>query len=144
MKKFLAVTLALILVLSLCGCNLLSLVKQLSSSDLTFVNKLDEEVHNIYISSVNESEWGEPVNDGHVRSGGTTRIDFSRFEDTSTTLYDFGLICEDDCNYDVYEIPLARGDKLTLSGDYYQATLTVEHADKTTDTYEVYTYYNDD
>lgn len=112
-----------------------------STNNLTFISQLDAEIYKIYISPTDEDEWGDPVYSEIVYMGDSIQIPFSSFEDSSAALYDFGLICGDRSNYDVYEIPIARGDTLILTGDYDDATLIIQHADGSTNDYEVSTYY---
>ena len=112
-----------------------------STADLSFTNSIDTSVHNLYISDSTADDWGDPVTFARVDSGHTIRINFDRIgEDAGPGNYDIGAINEDRWNFDVYDVPLAVGDQIELSGGVDGATYTVTHADGTADTYEAEVY----
>ena len=130
--------LLLTLVLALC---LMTACGEGSTSELSFENKLSTTIDNIYISDVNSDSWGDPVNLAKVNSGHSIQFDFSKFNGQPGT-YDIGAIDENAMNYDIYEVPLAIGDQISVSGNSSSATYTMTHADGTSDQYDAYIYEN--
>ena len=134
MKKRIALLLAAVLLLALCACS------SKPSEDVVFQNDLPTVVHSLYISPVTEEEWADPVNYARLSPGSSIHIDFERFAGDGAE-YDIGVVDENNMNYDVYNVPLAIGDKLALSADGETAILTVTSADgSSTETYEGYVY----
>ena len=134
MKRLASILAALCLLLGLAACA--------GGDSVAFKNKLGTVIHSVYISPVEDEDWTDPLNYARLRVGSTIQIDFDRFRGTGT-LYDFGAVDENGLNYDVYDIPLAAGDSLTLSGDRNGATLTVVSKDGAEKTYEAYIYENE-
>ena len=133
MKKLSALLLALALLFTLCACS------SKPAEDVAFTNNLSAVIHSLYISSSTEDEWSDPLNYAKLSVGSTIHIDFEKFAGEGVN-YDIGAVDENNMNYDVYDVPLAIGDKLALSADGDTAILTITSADGTVTTYEGYAY----
>lgn len=122
---------------------LLSACGETKEPDLRFTNNLDTEIHNVYLSPAEAEDWNDPVSVDKLGSGHTMSIDFSKAgEGAGPGLYDFGVIDENAMNYDLYEVTLAVGDKIEISGNADGATYTVTHADGTQETFDAWIYAN--
>lgn len=133
MKKTIAILLAVLLMVGLCACG------ESNAEDIAFKNDLDSELHGVHITDSSESEWGDPLNYAKLSAGSTIYIDFAKFAGESG-LYDIGLIDGNSVNYDVYEVTLNIGDKVTISGNADGATLIVKSADGSEKSYDVIIY----
>ena len=131
MKKVLALLTAALLLLALCACEL--------SESVSFKNELSTVIHSVYISPVEDENWTDPLNYAKLSVGSSIFIDTDRFVG-SGTLYDVGVVDENNMNYDVYDVPLSAGDTLTLKGNANGATLTVKTQDGGETTYTAYIY----
>lgn len=142
MKKLFSLLLTLSLILVLAGCS------SEKKPGITFVNGLDQTWDNLYISIETDEEWGDSVISAVVNPGGKVRVDMDKFtENNAEGVYDIGVICHNNMNYDVYGVTLADGYevKFTSTGNTEDDTLTVSVTDtegKVT-TYQGYIYANE-
>ncbi len=134
-KRIAGILLAVLLLAALTAC------ESKPSNDVTFKNSLSSAIHSVYISPSTDEDWTDPLNYAVLSKGSSITIDFSKFAGNSP-IYDIGVVDENAMNYDVYEIPLAIGDTLILSGDANGATLTVRGTDGKEASYEAYIYEN--
>lgn len=135
MKKLTVLLLTLALLATLCACG--------NRESVVFQNDLSTDIHGIYISPVSEEEWSDPLNYAVLKAGASITIDFQKFAG-ETPYYDVGTVDKNGMNYDVYDVPLAIGDKLALSAEGETVTLTVTGADGTVKSYDGYAYNADD
>ena len=139
MKRIFAVVLVvLVICLALVSCG------KAKQTDLSFTNKLSTVAHSVYISHESESEWGDPINNARVSSGSTIYFDFDKLGNYGPGMYDVAVVDENNINYDVYEVTLAKGDNITFSASGETAIVTVTGADGATATYEGISYSGDD
>ncbi len=116
--------------------------------ELHFKNQTGATLDNVYFSAVEKDSWGDPVTKDRLSDGSTIGFDFERLGGVPG-VYDVGAIAGDGLCYDVYDVPLAVGDtlilgpKTTIDG-IESTTLTVTHADGTSDTYLGYCYFESD
>ena len=138
MKRFLCILISALLFAGLIACG------DTTPPDLTFTNGLSTVVHNVYVSPAEQEDWNDPVSISKISSGSTIEFDFSKIEEgAGPGIYDLGAIDENAMNYDAYEVPLAVGDKIDLSGSSDSAVYTITHADGATDSYDAYIYPNE-
>lgn len=134
-KRILAFLLTALLALSLLGCG---------EVDLKFKNETGTTLDNVYLSAVSQDAWGDPVSHARISNGNSIVFDFKDFGG-EPGIYDFGAINSDGRSFDVYDVPLAVGDELTLgpeiAGDPATTTLTVKHRDGSVDTYTGYCFF---
>ena len=127
MKKLIALLLAVLIFASLCACG--------SGESITFKSEHICDVHGVYISSVTEEEWGDPMNYSIIKKGSSININFKKFAGEGAE-YDIGILDDTDMLYEFYEVPLAVGDTLSFSGVGMFGTLTVTGADGSVQTYK--------
>ena len=130
-KRLIPILLVLSLLLALTACG--------TPSELSFTNKLDTEIHNVYINSSDEMEWADSISSSKISSGSTIHFDFEKIGD-GPGVYDIGVIDENAMNYDAYEVPLAVGDNISVLGTADEASVIITHEDGTTTTYDAYIY----
>ena len=140
MKKAILILLAALLLAALCACS----GGEKKPPELSFKNSRNATVDNIYISPVEEEEWSTPVNLAKVESGHTIQFDFDKVgENAGPGRYDVGAIDENAMNYDVYDVELAVGDQIELSGTADKAEFIITHADGTKISVEAWVYPNE-
>ena len=135
MRRLGCMLLALLLILSLTACG--------KESELSFTNSLSTTIENVYINSIDQDTWGDAITYAKISSGNTIHFDFEKIGD-GPGIYDIGVIDSNAMNYDTYDVELAIGDNIALSGTSSAAVCTVTHADGTTDTYEAIVYENEE
>ncbi|MBQ7059166.1 MAG: hypothetical protein IJM83_07715 [Firmicutes bacterium] len=110
MKKLFCVLLSLMMILVLSGCN------SEPVPSIKFTNNLDQTWDNMYISLSTSDDWGESVLLTQVDPGHTVTISMSKFsEESAPGVFDIGVICHNNMNYDAYEVYLADGYELEMS-----------------------------
>ena len=122
MKKLFCLILSLVLMLSLCGCS------SEPVPGVTFKNNLDQTWDNLYISVETDEEWGDSVLENVLDPGKSVKIKMSSFSpDNAPGVFDIGVICHNNMNYDVYGVYLADGYEIEMSstGNTESDTLTL-------------------
>ncbi len=139
MKRVLSLIVSVLLLAALlAGCGS-------SSSDLSVKNSLDSVIHNVYVSPSDTDTWGDPVSFAKLSRGSTIQVDFSSIgKDAGPGIYDIGVIDENAMNFDVYEVELAAGDAIEITGNADGAVYTITHADGSADRYDAFIYSNDE
>ena len=142
MKKLLCVLLSLMMILVLSGCN------SEPVPSVKFTNNLDQTWDNMYISAPTQEDWGETVLLAQVDPGHTVTISMSKFSaDNAPGLFDIGVICHNNMNYDVYEVYLADGYEVEISStgneDGDTVIMKVKDTEGKIKTYEGYVYPNE-
>ena len=138
MKKVILLLLAALLLAALCACG------ESKPADLSFKNSLNATVDNLYLSPVTEEEWSDPANLARVESGRTIQFDFDKAgKDAGPGRYDIGVIDENAMNYDVYDVELAVGDQIELSGTADKAEFIITHANGAQERCEAWIYPNE-
>ena len=142
MKKLLCVLMSLLMVLALAGCNSepVPIVK--------FTNNLDQTWDNMYITLSTDEEWGESVLLAATEPGHTVTISMSKFSaESAPGVFDIGVICHNNMNYDVYEVYLADGYEVEISSsgnaDGDTVYMKVKDTEGKIKTYEGYVYPNE-
>ena len=133
MKRLICLVLACVMALALGACG--------TPSELSFTNNLDSVIHNVYINPSDVSDWADPITYTKLSKGSTIHFDFEKIGE-GPGIYDIGAIDENAMNYDAYEVPLAVGDSIAVSGTRDGASMVITHEDGTVDTYDVYIYAN--
>lgn len=127
MKKYFALILALLLLASLCACG--------SGESITFKNDNLIAVQGVYISSINQEEWGDPMNYSVIKKDASISISFDKFAGNGAE-YDIGVLDDQDMLFEFYGVPLAVGDTVAFSAAGKFGTLTVTGSDGSVDTYK--------
>ena len=110
---------------------------------VVFVNGLETTVDSLYITSVTDSEWGEPIAES-ILPEQIAELAFADFNGESGYVFDVGVVDENGMNYDIWNVELTDGDELRLTGDGEIGDLIVTHADGTTSEYEAVVYSEND
>ena len=138
MKKAAFTALAILLLLALCACD--------STPDgLRFSNQSGAQIHAVYVSAVDRTEWADPINYAKISNGSSIYFDFDQADGDGPGLYDLGFVDGSALNYDFYDVELAIGDTITLlPAQGEEGRMTVTAADGTVTEYEGYCYYNEE
>lgn len=110
-----------------------------ADAELTFINRCGATLDEVYISFVEETEWGEPVGEA-VADGAEIYLSFEDIGGDPFAHYDFGAVDSTGLNYDVFDFELGLGSVIELVVEGEGCVLKVTDAAGDVKTYDVDVY----
>ncbi|MBO6158612.1 MAG: hypothetical protein J6P72_05025 [Firmicutes bacterium] len=111
-------------------------------------NNLDQTIVYLTINSPDESDWGDNLLLTSVEPGHNVSVTFDKISEEQAGTFDVGILCENQMNYDTFEVYLGEGYEIGVASTGNEngdtVILTVTDANGHQETYEGYVYPNEE